>query len=504
MKKPYVLAIGALAGVAAIAGAAGASTHKSVTPAKAKQAAVRKAYTGAPYLVRMHAGTEIKQILTVGDSVPKAGGGTYRMVGIPDGLGAFDNGDGTFTVLMNHELTSDKGIVRAHGGKGTFVSKWIVKKSDMSIVSGQDLMKATYVYANGTWAPASTSLSRFCSADLPALSAFYNEKTKLGYNGRLFMNGEETGAEGTAWAHDMNGNSWQLPHLGRFSWENSLANAWTGDKTVVVGTDDQGGGKGQVYVYVGDKKASGTTIEKAGLTGGKLYGIKVTGVAAESSSSAIANGTAFSLYEFGDVSSWTGAKLETESNANGVTNFRRPEDGSWDAKKPNVFYVNTTDSFGTAGRSRLYKLTFKDINNPQLGGTVDALLAGTEGQQMLDNMGVDQNGKRILLQEDIGEQRQRGKLWMYNLNAGTLRNVAEFNDDLFNPEKPGFITADEETSGAISVADILGKGWFLLTVQVHAPWAPAGFTAPTPGFPFTDPELVEGGALVALYIPEPR
>ncbi len=26
------------------------------------------------------------------------------MVGIPDGLGAFDNHDGTFTVLMNHEL----------------------------------------------------------------------------------------------------------------------------------------------------------------------------------------------------------------------------------------------------------------------------------------------------------------------------------------------------------------------------------------------------------------
>jgi hypothetical protein len=37
----------------------------------------------------------------------------YRMVGIPDGLGAFDNGDRTFTLLMNHELGSTLGAVRA-------------------------------------------------------------------------------------------------------------------------------------------------------------------------------------------------------------------------------------------------------------------------------------------------------------------------------------------------------------------------------------------------------
>ena len=40
-------------------------------------------------------GVVTKSILTVGDAV-----GSYRMVGVPDGLGAFDNGDGTFTVLL--------------------------------------------------------------------------------------------------------------------------------------------------------------------------------------------------------------------------------------------------------------------------------------------------------------------------------------------------------------------------------------------------------------------
>ena len=44
-------------------------------------------------------------------NVPQSGGGSYRMAGIPDGLGAFDNGDGTLTVLMNQELPNTAGIV---------------------------------------------------------------------------------------------------------------------------------------------------------------------------------------------------------------------------------------------------------------------------------------------------------------------------------------------------------------------------------------------------------
>ena len=52
-----------------------------------------------PYLTPIQAGLQFASILTVGDAV-----GGYRMVGIPDGLGAYDNGNGTITVLMNHEI----------------------------------------------------------------------------------------------------------------------------------------------------------------------------------------------------------------------------------------------------------------------------------------------------------------------------------------------------------------------------------------------------------------
>jgi hypothetical protein len=76
--------------------------------------------SASPYLVPVAPGVVTRSILTVGDSVNNKPGSTapYRMVGIPDGLGAYDNGDGTFTVLMDHELPANAGVVRAHGERG--------------------------------------------------------------------------------------------------------------------------------------------------------------------------------------------------------------------------------------------------------------------------------------------------------------------------------------------------------------------------------------------------
>ncbi len=55
--------------------------------------------------------------------------------------------------------------------------------------------------------------------------------------------------------------SWQLPHLGRFSWENSLASPFPQAKTVVVGTDDST--PGQIYLYVGTKDRRGGPTSSA-------------------------------------------------------------------------------------------------------------------------------------------------------------------------------------------------------------------------------------------------
>jgi hypothetical protein len=130
-------------------------------------------------------------VLTVGDAVNyKPDGVTpYRMVGIPDGLGAFDNGDDTFTLLMNHELNGSVGIVRDHGLNGAFVSKWTINKETLTVLHGEDLMKHAFAWdpVAQSYQPARRAFSRFCSADLPALSAFYNKRTRRGYNGRIFI-----------------------------------------------------------------------------------------------------------------------------------------------------------------------------------------------------------------------------------------------------------------------------------------------------------------------------
>jgi hypothetical protein len=463
--------------------------------AQAKGSTAGPSSSQPPYVLRSVPGVVTKSILTVGDSVNlKPDGVTpYRMVGIPDGLGAFDNGDGTFTVLMNHEIASG-GIVRAHGANGAFVSKWIIRKDDLTVLHGEDLIQNVVTWNKATSsynAPATgIGFSRFCSADLALKSAFYNSETGLGYDGRIFMDGEEIGSEGRALGHLLDGTSYELPRLGKFSWENSVANPGTGDRTVVAGTDDSTPG-GQVYIYIGTKTDTGSAVDKAGLTDGNLYGVKVTGVGLESRDNGIPSGTQFSLFNLGNVQNMTGAQIQTASVAGGVSEFLRPEDGSWDTSNPNDFYFVTTDRYdsvkdgtgSTVGRSRLYRLHFFDINDLTAGGTIDMLLDGTEDQEMMDNIAVSNRGQVMIL-EDVGNNGHLGRVWRYSIGEDTLNLVAEHDPSRFLAGGANFLTQDEETSGIIDVSSILGEGWFLLDVQAH--YAISG-------------ELVEGGQLLALH-----
>ena len=439
-----------------------------------------------PYLIPTRKNVLTRSILTVGDAVNyKADGVTpYRMVGIPDGLGAFDNGDGTFTVLMNQELRETVGIVRDHGFKGAFVSRWIIEKESLTALHGEDLMKSVYRWDVPTqsYQPLAAAMSRFCAGDLPAPSAFYNATTGAGYNGHIYLNGEENSATGRAFAHFLDGNSYELPALGKFAWENAVANPSTGDKTVVIGTDDGTGG--QVYVYVGDKSSSPDRVAAAGLSGGSLYGIKVNGLAVENDLTTFTTGT-FTVAPLGNVTNLTGAQLETASVSGGATTFNRPEDSCWDPSNPNDLYFVTTASF--TGKSRLWKLHFNDPANPAAGGTATVLIDGSlpSTPKMMDNITVNKRGT-ILIQEDVGNQPHIGKLWRYSIATGALEIIAQHDPARFAPGTPGLLTLDEESSGIIPMDDILGEGWYLLDVQAHYP---------TTG----DPELVEGGQLLGLH-----
>jgi hypothetical protein len=98
-------------------------------------------------LLPTQSNVSIQAIITTGDATSKVGGGTYLFGGIPDGVGMFDNGDGTVTVLTNHEIGNTLGAVRDHGAKGSYVSKLVIDKTDLSVISGQDAFSAMYSHS---------------------------------------------------------------------------------------------------------------------------------------------------------------------------------------------------------------------------------------------------------------------------------------------------------------------------------------------------------------------
>ena len=469
----------------------------------------------SPYVLPSLPVVQTTSILSVGDSI-----GGYRMVGIPDGLGAFDNQDGTFTLLMNHELGNTVGIVRDHGSKGAFVSRWVIDKSTLRVMSGSDLVKQVFLWDAGTQrpfaAPTTFAFNRFCSGDLPAVTAFYNPATGLGTQQRIYMHGEEGGATGYQLAtlvtgpdagksyvlgkFDLSTNGSGLTGIG--AWENALANPYPQDKTLVVATSDGGTGimTNAVAVYVGTKQATGSEADKAGLTNGTLKFINVTGSPVEivnttTRATNIVSGTRFTL------------------SGTTATTFSRPEDGAWNPLDPRQFYFVTTDRVDLAsdglgaqiGQTRLWRLTFDDISNPDLGGRIDLLIDGrtVAGQKvnMFDNITVNARTGQIVLLEDVGNAAHNGKVWHYDPATDVLTQVARHDRARFGdvgvPATAPF-NQDEETSGVIDVSSILGAGSYLVVDQAHYLINAAnanGFTNPD--------ELVEGGQLMMMRIPLP-
>ena len=475
--------------------------------------------TTEPYLIPSVPGVKLVSILTVGDVIDG-----YRMVGIPDGLGALNSDWDKFTVIMNHELAGTVGAVRKHGSTGAFASRWTIDRGSLKVRKGSDFTEspndvftwdnATHQYLEGT-----TTWSRLCSGDLAKEGAYHYRD--LGTRERIYLNGEETSTvvngllteQGRAWARiatgDHSGEAIELPRLGRMAFENAVASPYPQEKTIVALLDDSSiltapqitsNVPSEVYFYIGRKRRHGHPIEEAGLTNGKLYGltISVKGQPVTEESNDFGLGTLasgfvgegrFGLMELGDVSGSTAVEIEGLSISGGVARLQRVEDGAWDPSRRNHFYFVTTASL--TQNCRLWHLRFDDIEQPEKGGKIEILLRGDEGHGMLDNVTIDHRG-RILMDEDPGGNNRIGKIWLYDIGSGKFIQVAEHNPKFFDPailNNSSFITNDEESSGLIDAEHILGKGWFLLDVQVHKA--------------SIDPELVEGGQLLAMYV-DPR
>lgn len=488
------------------------------------------------YLTPTSPGWSATSLLTVGDAI-----GGYLMIGIPDGLGAFSSGNGTMTVLANHEIGNDfttgvlKGTARAHGIGGGTVSKWVINTSTWQVISGGDFLTSAtnqmmWDSATNTWAARTASTPyaylRPCAADLPNLAAFYDASNGgTGYNGRIFMNGEETGAEGKAFAWIVDGAEagkvYELPHHGKYSYENLLARSNYGVspgaanllQTVVVGTDDTT--PGEVYVYIGAKTNSGNAVQKAGLANGLTYGLKVLTATGYTGDILFENATGINgtfglvqIFDNATLANKTGAQFQTESLRLKVTQFARPEDSQWLDHDSLIFAVTGATVNSVLVSSKIYQLDFNsDATNGILttGGNIKVLvnaanLTGKDGAKAdkFDNVTIGDDGF-LYLQEDPGNVAYVAKHWVVNPLAGTQAQIEASAVQIFESDRSRFVvggaafqTIDEEHSGIVDITSIVADGitgskWFLVATQSHT--AATGANAAT---------LVELGQFIAL------
>jgi hypothetical protein len=114
-----------------------------------------------------------------------------------------------------------------------------------------------------------------------------------------------------------------------------------------------------------------------------------------------------------------------------------------------------------------------------VGGEEDEILLNSP-----DNLGMDRRGN-LMIQEDNGNSRERGRIVAYQVRTGDLGVVAQFDARLFSFPDP-VLTLNEESSGIIDAREVLGRGWWLFDAQVHRPVA--------------DPMRVTEGQLLAMRI----
>lgn len=447
--------------------------------------------TTDPYLEPVAPGVKVTSLLTVknGSDAGQASNG-YSMVGVPDGLGAFDGGHGRdFGLVMNHELRNTQGVARRHGVNGAFDSIWQIDSKTLEVEQGADLIDptvryydyATHSYTDTATPPFTQQFSRFCSGYLTAPGQLSSDHGRRGYGGRLYFANEENGDNGRDFGVTLDGQAQQLPRLGLLSWENSLVGLNRGDATYVQGQEDGSATGSQLHVYVGHKQSRGNPFDRAGLTNGHQYVVDLT-------NEAVTNDVQFrATYGKNDPApfdlgpdeevNWDqpGAAQSTESDAKGL-GLNRIEDGAFDPRHPRDFYFVTTDGGngatpGSTGRDGggFWRLRYNDAERPWEGGTLTLLLDGSEMDPALwnpDNVTVDRKG-HVLIQEDPGNNVHRAKIAAYDIKSGDVAAVAQF-DHRFEPGDASFITQDEESSGIIDSSKFLGEGTFLFDAQVHA------------------------------------
>ena len=522
------LKVGAAVAAIAVAVSGGVAYSASIKPA---------------YILPVASGVAIKPIAYTGDKI------TSNVVrGIPDGMGAYKNAAGDVTLLSVHEIPSYSALAQLSKSStsqwGVSITEFNYSAKSGRITSAKNFIKDIkyYNYTTGLYgdtpigaAPAGTTkgldwnISRFCSATLVQAGnlAFKDGGTTYGYEGGVFLSGEEDGDSGYArgFAFDMDGHGIQLPRMGLSNWENFLPNLKPGMNTVVMGNDDINVTESQLFMYVGKKTTTGSFADKAGLTNGDLHVMSIPDIANDNAFRAKYGKNNPVAVEFKKTIWNDNYTAQQADHAAKGTEMSRVEDGQWDPSNPNAYYFITTESNKDAGATKpnpaeptisrdggaLWRLTFVDGQKPELGAKLEMLLDGSEDPYFSkpDNLEITADGI-LLIQEDPGNNAHVSRILAFRPSDKKIAVLAEFNKDYFAAGAPALMTIDEESSGIMDVTKLLSKGssdsnhYFFFNAQVHT----TGAAAARPDLPSKstgrkmaiDKATIEGGAYYLMTI----
>ncbi|HXG49391.1 MAG TPA: esterase-like activity of phytase family protein [Methylomirabilota bacterium] len=445
----------------------------------------------APYALPVGQDYSLLPLLSVGDRVPRTTdpNQVFQMIGIPDGLGAHANQDGTTTVFMNHELPPfvvSEPIVGQPLSRGAFVST-IILAPDGSVLSGDLAYDAVYAENVYVGPPATVSnttpaFARFCSGALGWKEA--------GFDRPIYFCGEEAGGTNT---FDGRGGvavaifdnaAWTLPRLGHMAWENAVPRPHRGGLTAIMCLEDGEVGQCQLYLYVGwkDRSSGAGPLRRNGLDNGSLY-VFVADSSIHTNEATFPNGELTGRWVLlSGAENMNELELEAASDAVGAFAFDRVEDGAFRPRNPNEFYFVTTGGSASNALGRLYQLALDPnyiVGPAKLTMMYNADQVVADGGDVAlspDNVAVGDD--YLMICEDgtaqsrpvMAAKGRKGNIWRINLRTGELDNVAEMTA----VARDGRITNPGvwETSGIIEMSTVFGPDSWLFDVQAHSPTRP--------------------------------
>jgi Bacterial protein of unknown function (DUF839) len=466
-----------------------------------------------PYVVPVGGAYQITPLFSADDKVPLLGdasGQQYRMVGIPDGLGAHPNGDGTSTLFMNHELgytAQSEPVVDGPKNRGAIVSQWLLDQ-DGDPIAGKRAYDRIFVENTllgpapvvGNEAQMPRQFARFCSGFLAGPSN--------GFDRQIYLTNEESsGAEtfdgrGGQSVAIFDGELHTLPKLGRYPKENTNVQPGQGTRTVIFATEDGPATlDNQLYMYVGkkDRSAGASVLARNGLDNGKLYVFRSLDPARNSERTFTSGTVTGQWVQIPNADSLTDTQLEAASDAAGAMTFVRPEDGAFNPNNPNEFFFDTTGSSsgaddGVNELGRLYSLRLNPddpLEPARLSVVYNAdtvVAAGGDIAINPDNIGV--SSRYLMINEDgnpegravMAAKGRDGSIWRFDLvkgpawtvgvDASTATRVVQLNP----PGRDGVAVGPGvwETSGIIDASGLFGADSWLSDVQAHPPTAAPG------------------------------